>query len=113
MKGLEIRMNGGEPVRIGSQDGLLLFMLCHLDKEQRKGSDAIATLKEYDTGDRYNFIAEDLKCGDEFEIRFTDFEEQSAPVALAKKGEKPLKRPMSKEERLRQMEEKLKRRGLL
>lgn len=106
-------MNGGEPVRIGSQDGLLLFMLCHLDKEQRKGSDAIATLKEYDTGDRYNFIAEDLKCGDEFEIRFTDFEEQSAPVALAKKGEKPLKRPMSKEERLRQMEEKLKRRGLL
>ena len=32
MKGLEIIKNGGEPLRIGAYDGLILVMFNHIDR---------------------------------------------------------------------------------
>ena len=51
MKGLEIIRNGGEQMRIGADDGLLLVRFNHID---RLGiTDFYACVTEYATGDRY------------------------------------------------------------
>ena len=56
MKGLEIIRNGGEQMRIGADDGLLLVMFNHID---RLGiTDFYACVTEYATGDRYRYASE-------------------------------------------------------
>ena len=90
MKGLEIRKNGGEPVRIGAEDGLLLVMFNHID---RLGiTDLHACVTEYETGDRYRYASENISEGDVYEIRYTEFDSASTPIRLDKKGEGPIKR---------------------
>ena len=90
MKGLEIRRNGGEPVRIGAEDGLLLVMFNHIE---RFGiTDLHACVTEYETGDRYRYATESIEEGDVYEIRCTEFDSASEPIKLDKKGERPVKR---------------------
>ena len=95
MKGLEIRRNGGEPIRIGAEDGLLLVMFNHIN---RFGiTDFHACVTEYATGDRYRYASEIISEGDVYEIRYTEFDNASAPIKLDKKGERPLQRRESQE----------------
>lgn len=90
MKGLEIRRNGGEPIRIGAEDGLVLVMFNHVE---RFGiTDFYASLTEYATGDRYRYASEGINEGDVYEIRYTEFDSTSEPIKLDKKGERPLNR---------------------
>ena len=90
MKGLEIRRNGGEPIRIGAEDGLLLVMFNHIE---RFGiTDLHACVTEYETGDRYRYASESIEEGDVYEIRCTEFDSASEPINLDKKGERPVKR---------------------
>lgn len=83
MKGFEIRKSGGEPMRIGVEDGLPLIIFA---VDGRGHSDFHATVTEYETGDRYRYAFEDMVPGDEFEISYTAFDEPSAPIALEHKG---------------------------
>lgn len=89
MKGFEIRKNGGEPLRIGVEDGLPLIIFA---VDGSGYSDFHATVTEYETGDRYRYAFEDMVPGDEFEITYTAFDEPSTPVALEHKGAAPLRR---------------------
>ena len=90
MKGLEIRRNGGEPIRIGAEDGVVLVMFNHVE---RFGiTDFYASLTEYATGDRYRYASEGINERDVYEIRYTEFDSTSEPIKLDKKGERPLNR---------------------
>ena len=97
MKGLVIKRNGDEIVRLGLDDGLLLVMFNHVDNERFSLSELYVSVTEYATGDRYGYVSEKLRCGDAFEITYAEFEEASAPLKLAKKGERPLRRPQRQE----------------
>lgn len=95
MKGLEICRNGGEPIRIGSEDGLVLVMFNHIE---RFGiTDFYASVTEYATGDRYRYASESIEEGDVYEIRYTEFDSASEPIKLDKKGERPVTRRESQE----------------
>ena len=91
MKGLVIKRNGDEIVRLGLDDGLLLVMFNHVDNERFSLSELYVSVTEYATGDRYGYVSEELRCGDAFEITYAEFEEASAPLKLEKKGERPLR----------------------
>lgn len=71
MEGFEIRKNGGEPLRIGVEDGLPLIIFA---VDGSGHSDFHATVTEYETGDRYRYAFEDMVPGDEFEISYTAFD---------------------------------------
>ena len=89
MKGIEIIKNGGEPLRIGAYDGLILVMFNHID---RLGiTDFHACVTEYATGDRYRYASEGVNAGDVYEIRYTEFDRASEPIKLDKKGAAPVK----------------------
>ena len=95
MKGLEICRNGGEPIRTGSEDGLVLVMFNHIE---RFGiTDFYASVTEYATGDRYRYASESIEEGDVYEIRYTEFDSASEPIKLDKKGERPVTRRESQE----------------
>lgn len=89
MKGFEIKKNGGEPLRIGVEDGLPLIIFA---VDGSGHSDFHATVTEYETGDRYRYAFEDMVPGDEFEISYTAFDQPSTPIALEHKGAAPLRR---------------------
>ena len=97
MKGLVIKRNGDELVRLGLNDALLLVMFNHIDNERFSLSELYVSVTEYATGDRYRYASEVLRCGDAFEITYAEFEEASAPLKLDKKGERPLLRPQKQE----------------
>lgn len=89
MNGFEIRKNGGEPLRIGVEDGLPLIIFA---VDGSGHSDFHATVTEYEAGDRYRYAFEDMVPGDEFEISYTAFDQPSTPIALEHKGAAPLRR---------------------
>ena len=97
IKGLEIIKNGGEPLRIGADDGLLLVMFNHVDNDKVTVSDLYATVAEYATGDRYLYASESLKPGDGYEVIYSEFEVPSSPIKLSHKGEKPIGKPIKQD----------------
>ena len=94
IKGLEIIKNGGEPLRIGADDGLLLVMFNHVDNDKVTVSDLYASVTEYATGDRYLYASEPLNLGDVYEVIYSEFEVPSSPIKLSHKGDKPIARPI-------------------
>lgn len=97
MKGLEIIKNGGEPLRIGADDGLLLVMFNHVDNDKVTVSDLYASVTEYATGDRYLYASEPLNQGDVYEVTYSEFNAQSSPIKLSHKGDKPISRPIKQD----------------
>ena len=97
IKGLEIIKNGGEPLRIGADDGLLLVMFNHVDNDKVTVSDLYATVTEYATGDRYLYASEPLNQGDIYEVTYSEFNAQSSPIKLLHKGDKPISRPIKQD----------------
>ena len=97
MKGLEIIKNGGEPLRIGADDGLLLVMFNHVNNDKVTVSDLYASVTEYATGDRYLYASEPLNQGDIYEVTYSEFNAQSSPIKLSHKGDKPISRPIKQD----------------
>ena len=65
MKGLEVIKNGGEPLRIGADDGLLLVMFNHVDNVSLKSIAADGTI--------YIWFYRELALGDKLTICFNEF----------------------------------------
>lgn len=97
IKGLEIIKNGGEPLRIGADDGLLLVMFNHVDNDKVTVSDLYAAVTEYATGDRYLYTSDPLNQGDIYEVTYSEFNAQSSPIKLLHKGDKPISRPIKQD----------------
>lgn len=96
MKGLTIKKNNVEKLKIGTENGLLLIMFHHIDNKRLRISTFRADVTEYETGDRYLYAREPLNLGDIYELTYKEFDVPSAPLELSRKGEKPLGRPTTK-----------------
>ena len=64
MKGLTIKKNNVEKLKIGTGNGLLLIMFHHIDNKRLRISTFRADVTEYETGDRYLYAREPLNPGD-------------------------------------------------
>ena len=107
MKGFELNYNG-KISYITVEDGLILIMIGNVDN---KGNFYVGGW-EYDKQNKiiwYNNIP--ISVGDKFEVKFTEINEITKPAQCL--HDKSIKRPISKLEAFRQLEQSLKNKGLL